>query len=247
MEGCSSRPRGEPGPPGLPDRSPGPRALPQMDLWAYSSHRPCTLTTKRGRWRLTSPSRSFPHLGHPWKSRGVGDTLPGPSPEPASAVHPCSNAPGDTTICRKKFTESKAGVQVSPPRRPFLPSKESKGPHFGPYSRASRCSWTRGQSRVPVTRPATADRVPSHSRAGAPHHCLSMADLLGSCPQPITCQGSAQASHAPHPGTHQTCRPTCHCPNILSRGRVQVCSPPPRLHPSNTSSWTEGTIGRVGF
>ena len=80
MEGCSSRPRGEPGPPGLPDRSPGPRALPQMDLWAYSSHRPCTLTTKRGRWRLTSPSRSFPHLGQPWKSRGAGTHCQAPVP-----------------------------------------------------------------------------------------------------------------------------------------------------------------------
>lgn len=53
-----------PGPPRLPDHSLGPRAL-QMDLWAYSFHRPCTLTTKWGRWHLASTSQSFSHLGHP--------------------------------------------------------------------------------------------------------------------------------------------------------------------------------------
>ena len=94
QKAAAADPVESPGPPGFPDHSPGPRALPQKDVWTYSSHRPCTLTTKWGHWGLTSTSRCFPHRGHPWKSRAVGDTLPGPSPKPASAVHRCSNAPG---------------------------------------------------------------------------------------------------------------------------------------------------------
>lgn len=69
-----------PGPPRLTDHSLGPRAPLQMDLWAYSFHRPCTLTTKWGRWHLASTSQSFSHLGHPWKSRGVGTHCQAPLP-----------------------------------------------------------------------------------------------------------------------------------------------------------------------
>lgn len=103
QKAAAADPVESPGPPGLPDCSPGPRALPQKDLWTYSSHRPCTPTAKWGRWGLTSTSRCFPHLGHPWKSRAVGDTLPGPSPKAASAVHPCSNAPGGPHHLQEKI------------------------------------------------------------------------------------------------------------------------------------------------
>lgn len=120
------------GPPGLPDHSPGPRAPLQMDLWAYSFHRPCTLTTKWGRWPLASTSQSFSHLGHPWKSRGVGDTLPGPSPEPASAVHPCSNAAGTPPPAGRNSLSPQPLLKGPLHEGPFCLPRSRKDPTLGP-------------------------------------------------------------------------------------------------------------------
>lgn len=231
MEGCGGRPSGEPGPSQLPDAVLSPRALTDGPVGLFLPHRPC-LTTGGGAGIWQAPLILLAP-GPSWKSQG-GDTLPSPSLSLVccSSLLKCC---GDTTPCRKKFTESTAAALV-PSRRPSaLQSRKDPTLTSGPGIRWPGLGRAGCQSCI--TSGHSAGSLSLHEQ----WRSLPVRGRAGNLPRPITCQGLSSGVCTTPPLRATWVWATCHCATFCKGVKFRSAPTCTQTTPPPPSSWTGGT------